>query len=90
MKKTLLILGLLILASSCADKTVITQVMTTQEYGFWGGLWHGMIAPFDFIASLIWDDVSVYAEHNNGSWYAFGFVLGVGGFGWGANESCKK
>ena len=66
---------------SCADNTVITQVMTGHQYGFWGGLWHGMIAPFDFIGSLIWDDVTVYAQNNNGCWYAFGFVLGIGGLG---------
>lgn len=88
MKKTIIILGLLTLLTSCADKTEITQVMTTHEYGFWGGLWHGMIAPFDFIASLIWDDVSVYAENNNGSWYAFGFILGIGGL-FGSSSSIK-
>jgi hypothetical protein len=30
---------------------------------------------------LIWDDVAVYAPNNNGTWYAFGFSLGCGGFG---------
>jgi hypothetical protein len=29
-----------------------------------------------FIGSLIWDDVAVYAVHNNGAWYDFGFVGG--------------
>lgn len=81
MKKLILTLGLLFLLVACADKTIVTQIMETHQYGFWGGLWHGIVAPFDFIASLIWDDVTVYAENNNGHWYAFGFVLGVGGFG---------
>ena len=87
MKKALVILGLLVLATSCADKTVVTQVMTTHEYGFWGGLWHGIIAPFDFVGMLIFDDITVYAEHNNGAWYAFGFILGVGALGGGASSS---
>ncbi len=90
MKKSIITLGLLLLLTSCADKTIVTQVMTTHEYGFWGGLWHGVIAPFDFIASLIWDDVSVYAEHNNGNWYAFGFVLGMGGLFGGSNTVSKS
>jgi hypothetical protein len=30
----------------------------------------------DFIGSLIWDDVAVYAT-NNGTWYDFGFVGGL-------------
>lgn len=89
MKKVLIILGILML-TSCADKTVITQVMETHQYGFWGGLWHGIIAPFDFIGSLIWDDVTVYAENNNGAWYDFGFVLGVGGFSYSAGTAEKK
>jgi len=89
MKKLLLLLTVSLLFTSCADKTVITQVMETHQYGFWGGLWHGIIAPFDLIGSLIWDDVTVYAEHNNGAWYAFGFVLGVGGFSTSAKESVK-
>jgi hypothetical protein len=25
----------------------------------------------DFIGSLIWDDVAVYATNNNGTWYDF-------------------
>jgi hypothetical protein len=33
---------------------------------------------FDFIGSLIWDDVAVYATNNNGGWYDFGFVGGLG------------
>jgi hypothetical protein len=31
----------------------------------------------DFIGSLIWDDVAVYATNNNGTWYDFGFVGGL-------------
>jgi len=89
MKKTVITLGLLLLLTSCADKTEITQVMTTHQYGFWGGVWHGIIAPFDFIGSLIWDDVSVYAENNNGGWYSFGFLLGIGAFSGGASKTIK-
>lgn len=63
---------------SCADK-VGYQIDPTQHiYGFWGGVWHGSIMFFDFIGSLIWDDVAVYATNNNGGWYDFGFVGGLG------------
>ena len=66
---------------SCADNEVLNQCMQGHTYGFWGGLWHGLIAPFDFIGMLIWDDVAMYAPNNNGGWYAFGFLLGSGGWG---------
>jgi len=70
------------LLSSCADSQSFQSCIETgHQYGFWGGLWHGIIAPFDFIGMLIWDDVTMYAQNNNGAWYAFGFLLGVGGWG---------
>ncbi len=69
------------LLSSCADNQVVAECVTGHIYGFWGGLWHGFIALFDFIGMLIWDDVTVYAPSNNGAWYAFGFLCGVGVIG---------
>lgn len=48
--------------------------------GFWPGLWHGMIAPITFIVSLFAPGVSIYETHNNGRWYEFGFMLGIGAY----------
>jgi len=47
------------------------------------GLWQGLISPLTFIVSLFTDDVSIYEVHNNGGWYDFGFILGIGAFGSG-------
>jgi hypothetical protein len=47
--------------------------------GFWGGLWHGVIAPLTFLISLFAEGVSIYETNNNGRWYEFGFILGIGG-----------
>jgi hypothetical protein len=72
----------LFMLTGCADKEVMQcQPPAGHQYGFWGGLWHGLIVGFDFVGMLIWDDVAVYAPNNNGTWYAFGFSLGCGGFG---------
>lgn len=79
-----------VLFCSCADREVVAQCVSGHTYGFWGGLWHGMIAPFDFIGMLIWDDVTMYAQNNNGGWYAFGFLLGSGGWGVLAGSSSKS
>ena len=76
-----LILFALIL-TGCANNQTVSCV-TGHTYGFWGGFWHGWIGIFDFIGMLIWDDVAVYAPNNNGAWYAFGFILGSGGLGFG-------
>jgi hypothetical protein len=46
--------------------------------GFWAGVWHGLIAPIVFIVGLFTDDVKIYETHNNGRWYDFGFLIGIG------------
>jgi len=74
-------LVLTILLSGCANKEIVSPCLSGHTYGFLGGLWHGFIAPFDLIAMLFRDDVTVFAQNNNGTWYAFGFLLGSGGWG---------
>jgi hypothetical protein len=62
-----------------------------KTYGFWGGLWHGIIAPIDFIVMLFDKNKTVFAQNNNGAWYTFGFLLGSGGWGLlGANKASRK
>lgn len=68
---TLLFIGL----SGCAD--TVTNVYQYTDVGFFHGLWHGMIMPFAFIVSLFNDGVAIYAANNSGSWYDFGFIVGV-------------
>ena len=90
----LLLFATLLVLPGCANKEVVTECLKGHPYGFWGGLWHGIIAPIDLIAMLWRADVSVFAPNNNGIWYAFGFVLGSGGWGFlgghGASKSYKK
>jgi hypothetical protein len=56
------------------------QQSGAKAAGFWGGLWHGMIAPITFIVSLFVSGVSIYEKNNNGRWYEFGFMLGIGAY----------
>lgn len=76
----LLLILLLVLLSNCANVTDVDQCIPVGEhiYGFWGGVWHGMICQFSFIGSLFSDKIAVYAVNNNGGWYNFGFVGGLG------------
>lgn len=80
------------LLSGCSNKEIVTPCLTGHTYGFWGGLLHGFIAPFDMIAMLFRNDITLYASNNNGAWYAFGFLLGSGGWGFlgGKGSSSKK
>ena len=69
----------LLLLTGCADVAHIQFLDPNQEvYGFWGGVWHGMIMFPAFICSLFSDNIAIYAINNNGFWYNFGYVGGLG------------
>ena len=81
----------LLLLAGCANNEMVAECLHGTTYGFWSGLWHGIIAPIDLIAMIWRDDVTVYAPNNNGTWYAFGFVLGSGGWGFlGGSRARRK
>ncbi|MFA6127190.1 MAG: hypothetical protein WC699_07800 [Bacteroidales bacterium] len=87
-----LLAGILLLAvivSGCAYKDPIDQMNGPHPYGFLSGLLHGFIAPFDFIGMLFSDRIVMYAPNNNGTWYAFGFLLGSGGWGFLGNKGAS-
>lgn len=92
MKAIQIILSVLLISilASCADSETVEACVEGHTYGFFGGLWHGFIAPFDFVGMLIWDDITMYAPNNNGGWYAFGFLLGSGGWGFLGNEGARR
>jgi hypothetical protein len=68
----LLLLLVLFFITSCAPVG-----MTNEEYGFLYGIVHGFISPFVLIAKLLGVNIGLYAEHNTGSSYWLGFILGV-------------
>lgn len=92
MKNLIFLLSFIVilLLSGCADVTEIKECATSDPYGFWGGLWHGMIVPFSWIGSLFSDDIAIYAVNNNGGWYDFGFVLGVGALTSGSSKASSR
>jgi hypothetical protein len=83
-----MVFALAVILFSCADVTDIEACRSADPYGFWGGLWHGLIAPISFFGSLLSDDIAMYALNNNGGWYDLGFVIGAGIlFGGGSRAS---
>ncbi len=80
--------------TGCANNEAVTACLSGQTYGFWSGLWHGIIAPVNLILMIWRDDITVFAPNNNGIWYAFGFVIGSGGWGFfgghGASKNYRK
>jgi hypothetical protein len=86
----LFILSSAILLTGCANNEVVKQCLTGHTYGFFGGLWHGFIAPFDFIGMLFNEKITMYAQNNNGGLYAIGFLLGSGGWGFFGSKGASK
>jgi hypothetical protein len=85
-----LILLSIVILSGCAHNESVKQCLTGHTYGFIGGLWHGFIAPFDFIGMLFDDKITMYAQNNNGGLYAMGFLLGSGGWGFFGGRGVRR
>lgn len=87
---TIFVLLIVVLFTSCAD--AVDVVYVDEPYGFFSGIWHGLIIWFSFIGSLFSDDIAIYAVNNTGGWYDFGFLIGLGGliFGSSSNTSSRN
>jgi hypothetical protein len=86
----LLFLLILMIVAGCAQNEAVEQCLKGHTYGFFGGLWHGFIAPFDFIGMLFNDKITMYAQNNNGGLYALGFLLGSGGWGFFGGKGIRR
>jgi len=92
-KKSIILLTTILSAiifTGCANREIIDQCLTGHTYGFFGGLWHGFIAPFDFIGMLFNEKITMYAQNNNGGLYALGFLLGSGGWGFFGSKGATR
>jgi hypothetical protein len=89
----LILISLIILTTvvtGCAQREVVDQCLSGHKYGFLGGLWHGFIAPFDFIGMLFNEKITMYAQNNNGGFYALGFLIGSGGWGFFGSKGARR
>ena len=79
-----------IILSGCANNGLANGCLTGHTFGFWAGLWHGIIAPVDLVIMLFRQDITVFAPNNNGAWYAFGFLIGSGGWGFLGGKGASR
>jgi len=82
----MLVVPAALMLAACAA-TQANDAVAPAAPGFLLGLWHGLIFPLAWIASLFMPKVAVYAVPNNGGWYDFGYFLGIVVFGVGAKRS---
>jgi hypothetical protein len=90
LKSSFSFLAIIVLFSSCAEVANIEGCVTAEPYGFFFGLWHGVIAPVSFVLSVFFEDIAMYAVNNTGGWYDFGFVLGAGILFGGGGKASKR
>ena len=74
-------------ALAACTATQQSDAVAPGSPGFLLGLWHGLIFPLAWIASLFTDKVAIYSVPNDGGWYNFGYFLGIVVFGVGAKRS---
>lgn len=78
---SVLLLLLVTTIYSCAP-----EGRTSTEYGFLGGIWHGICFPFALIGKIFGADIGIYAARNSGFFYWLGFIIGLGGLGGGSSR----
>jgi hypothetical protein len=87
-RAALTVVAVLVLVACAAGANAVAQAQQPDAAGFWLGLWQGVISPITFLISLFNNNVNIYEVNNNGNWYNFGFIFGVGmAFGGPARSS---
>lgn len=64
----ILILGF----TSCAP-----QGNSFFEYGFFFGVWHGIIFPFSLMGKMAGLHIGIFADNNSGVMYWLGVIFGI-------------
>jgi hypothetical protein len=57
-----------------------------DPYGFFSGIWHGVLFPFSLIGCMFIDSVFIIGQPNTGWPYYLGFVLGLFAYGSGTSK----
>ena len=67
----------------------VPEAVSAEAPGFWLGLVQGIFAPFAFIASFFDRSIAIYSVPNDGGWYDFGFLCGIGAWGGGGAAASR-
>jgi len=81
-----IVLPLSALVAGCAAH--YTNDAVQDPYGFFSGLWHGLIFIFSLMANVIswicslvgislFDSIQIVGKPNTGFWYYVGFTIGL-------------
>lgn len=93
MKKFVVAIALLSLAG-CAHH--YSYYSSSDPYGFFSGIWHGIVFPFALVANIfswiaslfginLMQSIEIIGRPNTGFFYYAGFILGLGSLSGSAN-----
>jgi hypothetical protein len=71
----IVLLALLSELTGCAHH--YTPAVVQDPYGFFSGIWHGLLFPFSLIGCMFIDSVFIIGQPNTGWPYYLGFVCGL-------------
>jgi hypothetical protein len=88
----LALLGATLILAGCAAH--YTPEAVADPYGFFSGIWHGMLCPLALLANLVswiaallgfsvFESIEIIGRPNTGFWYYVGFVMGLAADGSG-------
>jgi len=79
----------LFLTTGCAPGS--ERFTEENPAGFWWGIWHGMIWFITFLMGIFTGGrYTIYEAANNGGWYNFGFLIGIGVMFGGGGLASRK
>lgn len=90
MRRGLAAVALLVLLAGCAKH--YTPEAVADPYGFFSGLWHGLISPYSVAMNLlswllglvgldVFSSIKIVGRPNTGFGYWAGFVMGLMSYG---------
>ena len=66
------------------------EIYSYSDYGFFSGIWHGLIAPFAVFAQIFDNDIVLYSPANTGFGYNLGFLIGISSIIGGGSRATKQ
>lgn len=91
-------LALLLLCGLAGCAKHYTADSVSDPYGFFSGIWHGLVCPYALLTNLLsWlaslagfdllQSIEVVGQPNTGFWYYCGFVFGLVPYAGGSSRN---
>ena len=56
---------------------LLCDIDPSKDYSWYYGIWHGMFLPFNFVRSILFDNVYWIAQYHSGAYSVFFWIFGI-------------